>query len=279
MVIRKLAQRTKDGVDRLNKNQDDQQRRIIADWLSPAEYASQQDDFRNHRQKGTGEWLLNSQEYQSWHNGTRQTLFCPGIPGAGKTMIASIVIDNLLSDFEADPETGIAYLYCSYKSRAEQNLENLMSSLLRQLTQEQPVLDVDLANLYERHAQKNSRPSSYEISRVLHSTTRSYSRTFVVIDALDECTNSDNTRDRLLTEIFGLQTKSPSKIYLFATSRFIPEVTNKFKDCMELEIRAADEDVERYIEGQISRLPSCVSRKADLHDEIKTGIIQAVDGM
>jgi hypothetical protein len=46
-----------------------------------------------------------------------------------------------------------------------------------------------------------------------------------------------------------------------------------------LEIRANDEDVQRYLDGHMSRLPSFVLRRHDLQEEIKTEIIKAVDGM
>jgi hypothetical protein len=48
---------------------------------------------------------------------------------------------------------------------------------------------------------------------------------------------------------------------------------------MLLEIRANNEDVQRYLDGHMSRLPSFVSRSSDLKEEIKSEIIKAVDGM
>ena len=48
---------------------------------------------------------------------------------------------------------------------------------------------------------------------------------------------------------------------------------------MTLEIRASNEDVERYLEGHIRQLPSFVQRNRQLQEEIKTGISEAVDGM
>lgn len=46
-----------------------------------------------------------------------------------------------------------------------------------------------------------------------------------------------------------------------------------------MEIRANDEDVQKYLDGHISRLPSCVLRNPALQEKIKTEIIKAVDGM
>src|SRR6267154_535868 len=97
---------TKDGVERLHERQDAQERQqetrerqreheTILNWLTPIDYVSQQNDFITRRQKGTGTWLLDSIEYQSWRERKKQTLFCPGIPGAGKTILTSIVVEEL----------------------------------------------------------------------------------------------------------------------------------------------------------------------------------------
>jgi len=84
-------------VNHLIKRQDDQESRAIMDWLTPIDYAPQQSDFISRRQEGTGLWLLNSREFQDWLSSSKQTLFCPGIPGAGKTVVTSIVVDYLFT--------------------------------------------------------------------------------------------------------------------------------------------------------------------------------------
>lgn len=104
-----------------------------------------------------------------------------------------------------------------------------------------------------------------------------YSRVFFVIDALDECQISHDCRKRFLPELFSLQAKCG--VNIFATSRFIPEITENFKGCISLEIRASDYDVEGYVDGHISSLPSFVGRSSDLQKEVKTEIVKAVDGM
>jgi Cdc6-like AAA superfamily ATPase len=264
-------------VDRLGKRQDDQERRTILDWLTKIDYGTQQSDFIGRRQEGTGQWLLDSDEFQRWSNGSKQTLFCPGIPGAGKTMITSIIVEHLQTNFRNDLGIGIAYLYCNFRQQSEQKPANLLASLLKQLVQEQLSVPESVKSLYKRHRDKRTRPSFDEISNVLYSVIAEYSKTFIVIDALDECQASDGSRKRLLSEIFNLQIKTGAN--LFATSRFIPDITNEFEGSISLEIRANDEDVRSYIEGYISRLPSCVTRSRDLQGEIKAQITKAVDGM
>ena len=71
----------------------------LLDWLTPLDYTAQQHDFVNRRQAGTGQWLLDSAEFQAWLEADHQTLFCPGIPGAGKTILTSIVVEELTTRF------------------------------------------------------------------------------------------------------------------------------------------------------------------------------------
>jgi hypothetical protein len=104
-----------------------------------------------------------------------------------------------------------------------------------------------------------------------------YSRAFIVVDALDECQVSDGCCSRFLLEIYNLQAKSRANI--FATSRFIPEITERFEGSMSLEIRASNEDVRRYLNGHMSQLPGFIRRSQELQDEVKAEIVKAVGGM
>jgi hypothetical protein len=107
---------------------------VILDWLTSIGYAPQQGDFISRRQEGTGQWLLNSDEFQVWINQRRRTLFCPGTPGAGKTILTSIVIDDLDTRFQSNTSVGIAYIYYNFRQQDEQKAEDLLASLLKQLT-------------------------------------------------------------------------------------------------------------------------------------------------
>lgn len=271
-------------MDRLHERVDDRERReeyqAISDWLdwlNSIDYFHQQNDLLGQRQEGTGQWLLKSQEFQDWVGRIKPTLFCPGIPGAGKTMLTSIVIEHLLSRFRNEADVGIAFLYCNFRRQHEQKPMDLFLSLLKQLIPKHSPLPESVRSLYKHHKSRRSRPSFEEILSVLHSLITNCSKTFIIIDALDECQTADGSRKRILSKIFELQAQT--ELSLFTTSRFIPEIVNEFEESMIVEIRASEEDVQRYLEGHMSYLSACVSRNSALQMEIKDNIIRAVDGM
>jgi uncharacterized membrane-anchored protein YjiN (DUF445 family) len=239
------------------------------------DYAPQQSDFINRRQPGTGQWLIDSEQYQIWVQTPKKTLFCPGIPGAGKTILTAITIDDLTMRFRSEADIGIAYLYCNFRQQDEQKANDLLASLLKQLSQERVSLPDSVKALYEKHKEKRTRPSLGEISRTLQSVVGLFSRIIIIIDALDECQVSDGCRKTFLSEIFSLQTKTRAN--LFATSRFIPDIIEKFHGSTTFEIRAHDEDVRRYLDGRISQ--SGQKLLQTYHEEIKAEITKAVNGM
>lgn len=85
-----------------------------------------------------------------------------------------------------------------------------------------------------------------EIKEVLRLVMISFSKTFIIIDALDECGLFGASRGVSLLDIFDLQAQAGAN--LFATSRFLPDIMERFKESLSLAIRALDEDVQLFLE-------------------------------
>lgn len=255
-----------------------QESQAILDWLTTIDYFSQQNDFIRRQQEGTVNWLIQSNEFQQWESGKKNILFCPGIPGAGKTIITSVVIDYLFKKFRNEPNIGIAFIYCNFRRQQEQQpIDLFLCSMLKQLSQRLPSLPEYVIKLYKNHERDQTRPSLKEISMALRTAIIECSRTFIIIDALDEYEAANRTE--LLSEIFEIQETTNSN--LFVTSRFIPDVEDRFtrRSAIVLEIQATPDDVQRYVDSNMHKLPSFVSHNPDLQDEIKSEIVKAVRGM
>src|SRR5579862_3445203 len=115
----------------------------------------------------------------------------------------SFIIHYLEKTF-AGMNVGVAYIYCEYKGQ-DQTAINFVASLLRQLTQQLSIIPDKLMAVYKKHKDRHTHPQLGKYSSLLQLVLRGFSQVFIVIDALDEYTEDDGTRDSLLTEIRKLQ--------------------------------------------------------------------------
>ncbi|CAM1505018.1 Fc.00g106550.m01.CDS01 [Cosmosporella sp. VM-42] len=271
----------KDGIDEMIERQAEkgnaELRTAILNWISKRDYSSHQRDFINRREKGTGSWFLSSPEVLHWIETAGSALFSPGIPGAGKTICTAILIDHICRKFDHDETVGIAYIYCVVDQQGEEWIVDLLSSLIKQLVPAKGIIKQSLQTLHSTYSSGRTSPSVEEVLTVLQDLIADYQRVFILVDALDECSNSNSCQIKLAAELcnFG---KTP-KTSVFVTSRFIPEITTFFEGWPKLEIRAQEEDVNIYLEAQMSRLPKFVRHSEVLKDEVRSKITGVVDGM
>lgn len=272
------------GVELPSIKESDKERAEFLNWLSGIDHVAQHHDFRSRRQEGTGRWLLELTQYQDWvsANSAKRTLYCPGMPGAGKTILASRVIDDLMTRFSnQSSEIGIAYIYFNFRRHDQQQYPAVMASLLQQLCHGLASIPDCIITMYKTHKEKGTRPTTDEIAEGLEKVVGAYTRQlFIIADAMDE--SSVHCRTAFQNEIFSLQDQTSIPISFFATSRFIPDITDTFRcrsSTESLEIRASRQDIEYFVDGHLDRLLPFVRRNVKLQNEIKDGITQAVDGM
>ncbi|EEU44035.1 uncharacterized protein NECHADRAFT_74034 [Fusarium vanettenii 77-13-4] len=248
------------GVNALVDAKHDGDATEILEWLTPVDYAPQHNDLFRKRLPGTGKWFLGLEEFYTWATSKRQTLFCHGIPGAGKTLLTSIVIDHLCQQFGSDPGVGIAYIYFNYRMQNTQPPEELLLSLLKQLAQTRSPLPEPVIELFRKHRAFHTRPT---LEATIHTTCDAcskYSETFIVVDALDECHPSNLSW--FLDALLKLQ--EAGGVNILATSRFKPENAPLFRECLLLEIKATDEDILKFLLAKF-KTDSLLSQSAKGH--------------
>ncbi len=254
---------------------EDRHFRDILHWISPTDYDVQQADVLARCTEKTGRWFFESPEFAAWVDGSARTLFCPGIPGAGKTFLTAILVHHLRSTL-ADRGAGVAVLYCSYKTRGADNARSRLAGLVRQLLKPEHAMSQQVRALHEQCRLASRAASFSELSHLLECSTAAYPAAFILIDALDECERAE--WPPLLSEIRRLQARLPH-VRLMVTLRPQVAFDDVFADAVRLEIRANSQDLELYINGQVPRLSKHVERTPGLRDDVVQGIIKAADGM
>ncbi|KAJ6458689.1 ankyrin repeat-containing domain protein [Mycena vulgaris] len=249
----------------------------IIDWLSPINFFERQDDIFRAREPGTGDWLLEDSHFKQWEASSGEILWCRGMPGAGKTVLSSVVV-NYLESGSRSGNTAVACIYLNHKETQIQTPSNLLAGLWRQLVFGKPMpAESMVQKLHQRHSEKRTRPSLAEIHDVLCLVVGEWSKVYIVVDALDEY--PEDQRRILLKHLTALD----STVSLMLTSR--PHID---LDAVlhlgfgELEIRGSDADIRKYVDQRIQnseRLSLHARTWPGLQEEIISKIVRTVDGM
>ena len=171
---------------------------------------------------------------------------------------------------------GVAYIYFNYSEAERQNPTNLLKTILLQLVLRKRVVPEELTEAYKRHAKEGTAPSLHECSHLLQAAMVTFSKVYLVIDALDEC--AEGTRDILFTEL----RKMTPHISILITSRHTLSDCYDSESALRLEIEADLLDIRHYLEARLMEsriLQAYIKKDRNLHDIIVSGIIHKAKGM
>ncbi|THZ15898.1 hypothetical protein D6C90_10044 [Aureobasidium pullulans] len=207
---------TQAGVERLHKREDvkeqalnherlNVERQAILNWICPSkiDYADKQSELVEKRQQGIGEWFLGSRDFEDWLHRTNTTLMCIGMPDVRKTMITTLVVSLVLTNYKDDSGIGLAYIYCQFARHQEQTSEYLMSSILRQLVGRQVIIPDAVKSLY-RESSGKTRLRPDEMSDLLDVVVSNLTRSIIMVDALDELPGFNGARDAFVSKLLAM---------------------------------------------------------------------------
>ena len=267
-------------VDEMHSRMADDEVRALEEWLSPDDPPTVHAGKAHERRNDTGSWFVNATE--DWRIGYSRKQWCLGMPGAGKTILASRLIDHLL-DSRPPPDRPVCYFYFNYKERNTQNAEYIYGSFFKQLLHHAARMKPHIKAVQNYYRDTRKRAGRAELRRLLLNELGSCRETWIVIDALDECREDDGTREHLLETLREM----PNTVRWLITSRDIPSITDMIDqtstdESHPLAISANDEDVRKFVEGKIDEettLQKKVLKKPDLRKEIVDKVSQSVKGM
>ncbi|EGN97633.1 hypothetical protein SERLA73DRAFT_30563, partial [Serpula lacrymans var. lacrymans S7.3] len=244
-------------------------------WLSPLNFRQTQSDIYGLRREGTSEWALNDPKFKDWQCGEVKTLWCPGIPGVGKTVLSSFIIDHLIKHHRSH-DVAVLFIYCNYKEQAQQSVSHLVASLLKQLVQDFPPTFHRVQSQYESRQEQRLSPTLEDVHSTLLAEIKTFSQVFIVVDALDEIAKDDGSHLDLLTLLQSLGCN------LLVTSRDMDSIGRALHDVHRMDIHAHDDDMRMYIEGCIrpgTSLHVHIAGDSTLREEIIGCVIAYAKGM
>ena len=240
----------------LNRGALNEQRRQILDSFGST------DPGKNHRMSRklwhpcTGLWLTNGPEFRDWlTNKTAKNIWCYGIPGSGKTVLASAVIEEVLKC--RSHSIAAAYFYCDYKNAKSQDPANILGSLAKQLIPQSERCFKESEAFYEVHHSGKQISTSYhpdELRDLILQMSLSFNKTMIVVDGLDECGKDTTTVVELLSSLSKSEKSSVQTLFL---SRDEIEIRETLTDYNQLSIAADKGDLQLYVAAELgARLKS-----------------------
>ncbi|KAJ4251405.1 hypothetical protein NW762_011387 [Fusarium torreyae] len=251
-------------------SKEDKQRETILHWLRDVDWRHQLFKHLESKEPGTGQWFIDSSEFNNWFKEIGDTLLCQGLPGAGKTVMASIVIDYLQSKFcqysieESQARPALAFVFCNFQDRQQQPTGLILASLLLQLIEQLPSPPASIQTFYGRS--KGKPLSSLQVNDLcdaLRSVSGHFPRAFFVVDGLDE----NEEASKLVPAIISIQKEG--RINFLATSRPEKRIQDVFRDYSSVTISATKQDVERYLDKRISKHRVIKDESGDFNQEVK----------
>lgn len=244
--------------------------------------------LQSRRLPGTGTWLLNSDDFRRWRDDDESTtLWWYGSPGAGKTFLASNVIDHLRS-LPEDQASPVLYLYASRDRMFEQSTTQYLACLARQLAESylaslaRHVVDslaLTKKRLFlidvDRHSHAQDAQSVPALLLLLSRLTRHFSKVLIVLDALDEFSEDPNDQHDLLDALASLQAASRCILSMCVTSWQTHQDMAPLRPASALRVHTPDQELKMYIDARIRLSPRLrmFCTKADLHSEVISSVL------
>ncbi|EHA23999.1 hypothetical protein ASPNIDRAFT_53269 [Aspergillus niger ATCC 1015] len=231
----------------------------ILEWLSQYDFSKAQNDTQDHRSPGTGDWLLKLKAYVEWKD-------CPG----SIFWLHGVVIGDVQRTCLDSSNMRLAYWYFQFNDPGSQRVENMLRAIIRQLHSNP--LDGPVRRIWKEHGTKGSNPSNVMLQETLHKMINAYQgNVFLILDALDECPNAVNRKERsfLLAFLTELQEKCSDNIHILVTSRPEPDIIEHLEWCTALDLEEKQgSDILAFVKVKVEALDDRIAPK-----EVKTQII------
>ncbi|KAH8892450.1 hypothetical protein GQ53DRAFT_646497 [Thozetella sp. PMI_491] len=229
-------------------------RRIVHEWLDPYNSELVHDEHSSARagDPQCGTWLIEDTTFQKWFHPnlcSKPLLWLNGIPGAGKSVLASRIVDEI----RRLPNSSLAFFYCKYGDITRNTFLSVAKGTVAQLLAQNQGL---LPYLYEKLSTggEATLKSPRLAEELLETALTAQSRVYIVIDGLDECDR--NERKHISQWFCNIVNKQSKKNSDSIRCLFVSQEDNTAKKDLSkitsIKISQRDNrgDIERYVRAQ-----------------------------
>ena len=238
--------------------------------------------LQNLRYPGTGSWIFEDGKFREWRNSAQSSMVCcHGIPGCGKTVLASTIIDELQV---ASPKVRVIYYYCDYSDQRTLQIDRIVGTLLKQFFLNGLVPEEIEARIPQNYVESRQMLGAGELIDLMCFAVKNGSPTFVVLDGLDEC--EKEIRQQTIDMFCRLSKLKDASVKTLILCRDEDQLLSlrALQDIPRIRITpvALESDIKSFVTGSVrARVQSgeLRMRSPDLEKEIVTELVSKAHGM
>lgn len=272
----------------------DEHLRRIHKWLEAPDPSANHVIALAKREVTTGSWFVGGADFNNWKDTPNSFLWLFGIPGCGKTILTSTIIQAVHEHCNANrhpdrrpsvaPIWAVAYFYFDFSDALKQDHNKMIRSLIKQLSEQLHYTSDALESLFTACTSGTGQPPTLEaLLSTLSQIIQDFDQVYLVLDALDECKEREDLME-IITEIVGWD---HSMLHVLATSREENDIANEMDNFITAEQKVhihknfIEADIRAYI---YARLQTDKKLKRWQKDEnaqltIATNLTEKADGM
>ena len=202
-------------------------------------------------------------------------LWFHGIPGAGKSVLFSYIVENVTALCKTDYQDNsvCVYYYC-YFGRNQDESTHLLRWVVGQLARHAKFIPGSISSLFELGQQ----PSNTVLTEAMAELSSYFSRIYLLLDGLDESLQRKN----LLHVLKSLADSRFDGIKTLAMSREEPDIKVAMGDlaqAVSLSNPYVDEDIAMYVRNELAGNARLRMYPTGLKEEIEAALAKGAEGM
>ncbi|KAK8186766.1 hypothetical protein BC567DRAFT_292616 [Phyllosticta citribraziliensis] len=251
--IEKLNSETKRRWEFETRISMDDHRRKVLDFFGSVDPSSNHDTSLKLRHPLTGLWLIEHGAFKQWLDIPGSKLWLSGIPGAGKTVLASLVVEEALK--QSSSRRAVAYFYCDYKDQNRQDPVKILGAIAAQISRQDESQESfeKLEKYYVECHPKGRGPRRPEAQRLLdlirEMCRSSFDEASIVVDALDECGENQVPVVNILQKLNGDKFSRISTLFLSRDEHHLRSRLEK--TYAHIPIAAHTDDLQLYVAAEV----------------------------
>ena len=255
----------------------------ILDWLAAPDPSTNYQNACRSRHAATGSWFLEDKELSQWKMDANSLLWLHGKAGCGKTVLSSTVITEISRQCSHSSGSSLAYFFFDFNDPEKQQCDRMIRSLIKQLYRQSYHAMAEVESLFSS-CQDVQKPADLgTLTITLQAIIGKSEDTYIVLDALDECSDIVD----LLAVIQKIIEGSVPALHLLCTSRWVTTVEETLQNLtisnriIQIQNKTVDTDISNYISHtlQTDLKLKRWRQRPDIQEEIRIALSDKADGM